>query len=105
MSEKSIHRLSIVFSLLVALGAAVLFSGVSIVGASDDHDTARLLRQSGDIVPLSELLRHPDLADQRVLEAELEREGGRLVYELELLDPTGRVRERYFDATTGQPLD
>ncbi|MCB1774297.1 MAG: hypothetical protein KDI88_11825 [Gammaproteobacteria bacterium] len=82
-----------------------MFGGVSLVGASDDHDTARQLRSEGNIVPLRELLQHPALADQRVLEAELERENGRLVYELELLDASGRVRERYFDATTGQPLD
>jgi hypothetical protein len=28
-----------------------------------------------------------------------------MVYELELLDPTGRVDKRYYDATSGEPLD
>lgn len=105
MSEKLKNRMPMLFSLLVAVAALFLFGGVSLVGASDDHDTARLMRSEGNIMPLRELLQHPALVDQRVLEAELERENGKLVYELELLDPSGRVTERYFDATTGQPLD
>jgi uncharacterized membrane protein YkoI len=105
MREKNTGRLAAAFSVLALLAAVILFSGASVVGASDDHDTARMLRDRGDIMPLSELLQHPALAGQRVIEAELEREHGRLVYELELLDSAGQVREQYFDATTGQPLD
>jgi uncharacterized membrane protein YkoI len=105
MRENNTGRWAAAFSLLVVSAAVILFSGASMVGASDDHETARMLRDRGDILPLSELLQHPALAGQRVLEAELENEHGQLVYELELLDETGYVRERYFDATTGQPLD
>jgi uncharacterized membrane protein YkoI len=105
MGGKNTGRLAAAFSALVVVAAIVLFSGASMVGASDDHDTARMLRDRGDIMPLSELLQQPALAGQRVLEAELEHEHGQLVYELELLDEAGKVRERYFDATTGQPLD
>ena len=104
MFERISAWLPALFSMLVALAAILLFSSTSWVGASDDHDIARQLRDTGEIMPLSELLMQPELANQRVLEAELEREHGRLVYELELLDTDGRVRERYFDATTGQPL-
>jgi uncharacterized membrane protein YkoI len=43
-----------------------------------------------------------ELAGRKVLEAKLERENGTLVYELELLDESGRVVERYYDAATGQ---
>ncbi|MEN8174417.1 MAG: PepSY domain-containing protein [Pseudomonadota bacterium] len=104
MSETLRFRLSWLFVLL-ALGAAVTLMGeVTTAGASDDHDVARELRDSGDILPLSDLLARTGLAGQRVIEAELERENGRLVYELELLDQDGRIRERYFDAVTGKPV-
>ena len=39
-----------------------------------------------------------------VIEAELEDERGRRVYELELLGSDGRVYERYYDAVTGELL-
>jgi uncharacterized membrane protein YkoI len=87
-------------ALVTALAGAVATATL----ASDDHDEARLLRERGDIMPLAELLRHPSLASHRVLEAELEYEHGRLVYELEVLEADGRIREHHFDAATGEPL-
>jgi uncharacterized membrane protein YkoI len=104
MFESVKGRLPWVFVGLVLISAAVLFTGAPQVMASDDHDKARLLREGGQIMPLAEILQHPELQGKRVIEAELEREHGRLVYELELLDIDGRVRERYFDAATGEPL-
>jgi uncharacterized membrane protein YkoI len=94
------------WALIIVLFAAagVLFYDIGPVAASEDHDEVRALRGEGAILPLAELLARPELQGQRVLEAELEREDGRLVYELELLDEAGRVRERYFDATSGAPL-
>jgi hypothetical protein len=88
----------------LALVATLVGAGTPPTLASSDHDEARLLRERGDIVPLAELLQHPSLASQRIIEAELEYEHGRLVYELEILDVDGQVRERYFDAATGEPL-
>jgi uncharacterized membrane protein YkoI len=100
------RKLSLVFAGVAGLAALGLFSSVTPVGASgDDHDLVRELRQNGDIMSLGQLLQQPALANVRVLEAELERERGRTVYELELLDESGRVYERYFDAVTGQPLN
>jgi uncharacterized membrane protein YkoI len=89
--------------LLVASGAGVNY-GVAPAAATDDHDRVHELRRDGDIMPLTVILDRAELAGTRVLEAELEREGGRLVYELELLDASGRVRKAYYDAATGQPL-
>lgn len=70
--------------------------------ASDDHEAARALVESGDILPLETIL---DAATQRfpgrLLEAELEREDGALVYELEILTEQGRVLELQFDARDG----
>ena len=104
MSESMKGRLAWVFVGLVLVSGAMLFTGVPQVTASDDHDKARLLRDGGQIMPLAKILQHPELAGVRVLEVELEREHGRMVYELELLGNDGRVRERYFDAVSGEPL-
>lgn len=104
MFETDKTRLSWVFVALAGLTVAALFFGGPPAGASDDHDAAQALRQGGETRPLSEILAREELAGMRVLEAELEREHGRLVYELELLDQAGRVHERYYDAATGEPL-
>ena len=41
---------------------------------------------------------------QRMIEAELEHEHGRMVYELKLLTVEGRVVKLYYDARSGMPL-
>jgi uncharacterized membrane protein YkoI len=82
-----------------------LFGISSIGSADDDHQRARELMQSGEILPLEILLK--DLLKNRhwrLLEAELEEQGGRLIYEFELLDEQGRVRELEYDARTGVRL-
>ena len=89
---------------VILVGAALSYN-VGPVVASEDHEEARTLRAQGAVLPLAELLARPELQGQRIIEAELEREGGRLVYELELLDGHGEVHERYFDAVSGEPLD
>lgn len=104
MSETITTHLSWVFVGAVALAVLAFFGGGVPAGASDDHERAHSYRHSGEIVPLAQLLVRPELAGQRVLEAELEEEQGRLVYELEVLDSDGRVSERYYDAATGEPF-
>ena len=77
------------------------------VWADDDHERARELVKSGEIISLERLLKQIDAGEEgelRLLEAELEREHGRLVYELELVDEKGVVRELLFDAKTGEAL-
>lgn len=68
-----------------------------------DQDEALALRQKGVILPFEQLLdsalgRHPGA---RLLEAELEEKHGRYEYEVELLTPSGVVREIKLDARTG----
>ena len=78
------------------------------VWADEDHERARELVKSGEIMPLEQLLQkvlNKELGKLRLLEAELEREEGRLVYELELVDEKGVVRELLFDAKTGEAFD
>ena len=104
MSESRARGLSWLFVALALGSAVVLFQGGGPAASPGDHDEAHELRHAGNIIPLSELMGRPELVNQRVLEAELEREDGRVIYELELLDDAGRVHERYYDALTGQPL-
>ncbi|QJX03409.1 PepSY domain-containing protein [Alcanivorax sp. IO_7] len=77
-------------------------------GALDvDQDEALRLRQSGEVRSFEAILgvaleRHPGA---RLLEAELEREDGELVYELELLTGDGVVREMDIDARSGEVIE
>ncbi len=104
MSEQRKNLLAWVFVGLTGLAATAVWQGGMRAGAADDHDEAEALRTGGDVLPLAEILNRAGLADQRVLEAELERRDGRMVYELEVLGADGRVRERHIDAATGEAL-
>ena len=92
---------------LLQISLILIFFTGSNVWADEDHERARELVKSGEIIALEQLLKK--MADSgygkfRLLEVELEREHGRLVYELELVDEKGLVRELLFDAKTGQAL-
>jgi uncharacterized membrane protein YkoI len=104
MFEAKRSRWSWSFVAMALITAAVLLSGLGQASGPDDHERVRELRTDGTILPLAQILNRDDLAGLRVVEAELEHEHGRLVYELELLDDRGRVRKRYFDAETGEPI-
>lgn len=74
--------------------------------ASDhDHDRARAAVQAGQVLPLKALLERlePDHPGQ-VLEVELERDGGRWVYEIKLLQAGGRLVKLEVDAVDGRVL-
>jgi uncharacterized membrane protein YkoI len=71
-----------------------------------DHDRAKLLRDTGKILPLQVILEKSRkiLQEGRILEVELESKGDLLLYEIELLLPNGQVVELYFDAKNGNYL-
>lgn len=75
--------------------------------ASDtrDHERARSAVRAGEALPLPALLEklqrtHPG----QVLELELERDGGRWIYEVKLLQANGQLLTLELDAGTGQVL-
>ncbi len=81
-----------------------MLGGLLLTGpaTADDHEAIRGLVERGRILPLEQIIeRARQRRPGRVLETELEHEDGQLVYEIELLDPQGFVRELYFDAATG----
>ena len=82
----------------------VIFSliGTGHARADDDHLRAKDLVESGEILPLEKILLDAFQNRQwRLLEAELEDEHGRYIYELEILDDKGKVRKLKYDAKTG----
>lgn len=89
---------------LAALAVAGLATGAQ---ADDrrDHDRARAALQAGEILSLQQVLErvqrhHPG----EVLAVELEREDGRWVYELKLLQDGGRLVRLDVDARTAEVL-
>ena len=89
-------------NLAVALVLAVI--SLEAMARDLDQDEALRLRREGLILPLETLIqrameRYPGA---RLLEAELEEEDGRYVYEIELLTTQGVARELEFDARDGR---
>ena len=73
--------------------------------ADSDQDRARAAVQAGQVLPLKAVLErlereHPG----QVLEVELERDDGRWVYEVKLLQAGGRLVKLELDADSGEVL-
>ena len=88
----------------VLLGAALLSAASA--GDHDDHERARAAVRAGEVLPLPALLdrlqrTHPG----QVLELELEREDGRWIYDVKLLQADGRLLKLEVDARTAEVLD
>ncbi|MGA7799433.1 MAG: hypothetical protein WCC36_01350 [Gammaproteobacteria bacterium] len=83
---------------------AILLSG-GLVWADDGQEEVRRLQQSGEILPLEDILKEAHWQRyRRLLEADLAHREGRYYYELELLDERGVVWKERFDAASGEPL-
>lgn len=93
--------------LLLFLALAVGTTSPAAARADRDPDSATVRRwvDEGRVLPLEELLdRHRDRITGRLLDLEVEREHGRIVYELEVVDDRGVVHEIYLDAQSGDWL-
>ncbi|MGC2857552.1 PepSY domain-containing protein [Novispirillum sp. DQ9] len=91
---------------LIALSVVlVLAGGVSALADDDDHDRALEALRRGEVLSLRAILDRA-AADQPgdLIEAELEHEHGRPLYELKLLTPEGRVLKLKYDARTGERI-
>ncbi len=91
------------------IGYILFLIGMILGGAAfaDDRDHDRALRavEDGRILPLKSILDRAlvDFPGQ-MIEAELEDEGGKLVYEITILSVEGRVLKVLYDAQSGTLL-
>lgn len=97
-------------SFLAALAVALATPGAADArrgrGHGGDHDEALEARARREALPLPRILEIArDAVPGEVLEVELEREHGRLIYEVEILSNSGRVRKVEIDAQTGAVLE
>lgn len=85
---------------------ALLFSASMYSGAvlADDIDRVRELRSTEQIQPLSKFLNRikQEYPDSTILDAEVEEEKGRIVYEIKIVDRNHHVHELEFDAVSGK---
>lgn len=88
------------------LALLIIWPSSSQAGRDIDQDEALYLVEQGVIQPLQKFI---DDAQQRFpgrfLEAQLEWDDGRYVYELEIVTHDRRVLELEYDAVTGRLLD
>ncbi len=91
---------------MLVLAAACLLAVAVPARSVEDHDEARRLYEEGSILPLARILASAHAQRPgRVLEVSLKTEGGRRVYEIEILDAWGQVWELELDAGTGRLLE
>lgn len=93
------------------LAVALAFAGAATAAYSDDseeeddddHDRARRALEEGRTRPLAEILAvvEEEIGGD-VIGVEFERRGGAYVYELKIVDASGRLREVVVDATTAE---
>lgn len=89
------------FICLSILVSAML--AVSLAQADESASVARQLLKEGKIMPLQEILSKAKVIKPgQVIETDLERDDGRYIYELEILDEQGQVWELELDAQTGE---
>jgi uncharacterized membrane protein YkoI len=79
--------------------------GLSAAHADSDHDRARAALRAGEVLPLQVVLQRVQAEyPGRVLGIKLEREDGRWIYEVKLLDPSGQLNKLELNAATGAVL-
>ncbi|HYN58688.1 MAG TPA: PepSY domain-containing protein [Rubrivivax sp.] len=98
-------RLAMRPAVLAAMCCSALALSGAWAGDERDHERARSAVQAGEVLPLPALLEtlrrtHPG----QVLELDLERDDGRWIYEVKLLQANGQLLKLELDAGTGQVL-
>lgn len=87
------------------LACTVSFALTALAGERPRVEEVRQLRDAGKILPAEEILvRSRKVQPGQVVGLELEREGGRLIYEVKLIDNANRFHQLELDAATGALL-
>ena len=91
--------------LLAGLGVALLPRGMALADEPADHERARRALEAGEVMPLRKVLEQVERDyPGEIIEVELERENGRYVYEVKLIDTGNKVHKLELDAGTGEVL-
>ena len=98
----------VVRCLLIVLAIAASNPALARHGRDDDeigHETAKELLESGRILPLETILaRVAARVPGKLIETKLEYDDGRIMYDIKILRPNGRLQEVEVDAATGEIL-
>ena len=86
------------------LALTVAFPAASRADDDDDHDQARAALERGEVKPLAEVLALLKL-DGEIVSTEFEHDDDRWIYEIRLIDPSGRMVELHVDAATARILE
>jgi len=102
--HRTLRRLALLGAAACALGAGAA-AGADEPAHDHDHDLARQALEQGKVLPLRAVLdrierEHPGQA----LKVEFERDDGRFVYKIRLLQPDGRIARLKVDAVDGRVL-
>lgn len=90
--------------LLVSL-ALCCQSPIALADGQSDHDRAREALRAGEVLPLTTILQRVAREQPgEVLKVELEREHGRWIYELKLIQHSGALVKLKVDARDGSVL-
>lgn len=90
---------------LFALVLGTLGAGGTLHAGERDHELAREALQQGQVLPLRQVLDKVEREYQgQVLKIEFERDDGRYVYEIRLLQKDGRMAKLKVDAVDGRVL-
>jgi hypothetical protein len=94
-----------ILSVLIAVPLWLALPPAAVADGARDHDRAPAALRAGEVLPLSTILER--VAQQhsgQVLEVELERDHGRWIYELKLLQSSGALVKLEVDARDGSVL-
>lgn len=92
-------------SLYTLLAISILSAVSTMSFADEDHDRAKRLVDTGDILPLEIILQKAQkIQTGKILEVDLENKKGNKIYEIELLTSDGSIIELKFNARTGEHL-
>jgi len=91
------------FTLYTFFISLLVLSPLHIVQADDDYIEAKRLLDSGEILALESILKNVRKKyPGKILEVDLEKEDGLIVYEIEILEKSGVVRKLYINARNGK---
>lgn len=91
---------------LFIVGGLACAASLAVAGERPRVEEVRQLRDAGKILPAEEILvRSRKVQPGQVVGLELEREGGRLIYEVKLIDNANKFHKLELDAATGDVLN